>query len=63
MNNQTVVTLPRGLWVEGTRARAATLRELNGADHVFLLEKCGEMLPAQRVTEMLARCVVGLASA
>ena len=59
MNNQTVVTLPRGLWVEGTRARAATLRELNGADHVFLLEKCGEMLPAQRVTEMLARCVVG----
>lgn len=58
MNNQTVVTLPRGLWVEGTRARAATLREINGADQVFLLEKCGEMLPAQWVTEMLARCVI-----
>lgn len=59
MNNQAVVTLPRGFWAEDRCAREATLREINGADQVFLLEKCGEMLPAQRVTEMLARCVIG----
>ena len=58
MNNQAMVTLPRGLWVEDMCSRDATLREINGADQVFLLEECGEMLPAQWATEMLARCVI-----
>ncbi len=58
MNNLAVVTLPRGYWAEDVCSREATLRELNGADQVFLVEECGEMLPAQWVTEMLARCVI-----
>lgn len=62
MNNQAMVTLPRGFWLENTCSRDATLREINGADQVFLLEECGEMLPAQWATEMLARCVIRVGS-
>ena len=55
-----MVTLPRGFWVDDTCSREATLREINGADQVFLLEECRGMLPAQWASEMLARCVINV---
>lgn len=60
MTRQVITTLPNGYWEGGALWREAHLRELNGNDHVFLMEECCELLPAQWATELLARCVVRL---
>jgi hypothetical protein len=52
-----VIALPGGLWRDGVRHRAAALRPLTGADEAFLLEEAAALLPAQRATALLARCV------
>jgi hypothetical protein len=53
-------TLPHGLWVDGTRRLDAELRPLTGADEEFLLELRPSLLPAERTTALLARCLVRL---
>jgi len=52
--------LPNGYWEGGALWREAHLRELNGSDHIFLLEQCRELLPAHWTTELLTRSVVKL---
>lgn len=60
MNSATVVTLPGGLWLEGKRHQEAGLRPLAGDDEAFLIEEGAWLLPAQRVTTLLGRCLTGL---
>lgn len=60
MSKQVVTTLPNGYWEGGANWREAHLRELTGDDHVFLMDQCQGLLPAQWVTEVLARGVVKL---
>jgi hypothetical protein len=62
MTGSVVATIPGGHWINGTCCREAQLRELTGEDQAFLLEQGGSLLPAQWVTEVLARCVIGLGS-
>src|SRR5687767_8230456 len=50
-------TLPAGLWRNDTHYREAGLRPLTGEDALFLLEAAGRLLPAERTTVLLARCV------
>ena len=57
MNKQVATTLPIGYWKGGAYWREAHLRQLTGADHLLLMEQCRELLPAQWITETLARCV------
>jgi len=57
MLDSVAVTLPGGFWWEGECHRTARLRPLNGEDEAFLLEMGGALLPAQRVTALLSRCV------
>ena len=60
MNTAVTITLPAGIWREGICHREASLRQLTGADELFLLE-VGESLPmAHRVTALLARCLTAL---
>lgn len=54
------VTLPGGCWLDGTRRQEATLRPLTGEDEAFLLEEAAALPPAQRSTQLLARCLVGV---
>jgi hypothetical protein len=51
------IGLPGGLRVDGARRRDAALRPLTGADEAFLAEEAGGLLPAQRTTALLARCL------
>lgn len=60
MTRQIITTLPNGYWDGGALWREAHLRELNGNDHIFLMDECRELLPAHWTTELLARCVVKL---
>ena len=60
MTRQVITTLPNGYWEGGALWREAHLRELNGNDHIFLMEECRELLPAHWTTELLARSVVKL---
>jgi hypothetical protein len=62
MTRQFATTLPNGYWEGGALWREAHLRELTGNDHLFLMEECHELLPAQWTTELLARCVISLGS-
>jgi hypothetical protein len=54
------VTLPRGIVVDGRVDRRAGLRAFTGRDEEFLLAEGRAMLPAERNTAMLARCVTSL---
>src|SRR6185436_15808027 len=60
--SQIAAVLPTGFWQDGFHQRRATLRPLTGEDEVFLLETVGDLLPAQRVTAMLERCLTSLGS-
>lgn len=51
------VALPGGLWRDRSCHRTAELRPLTGRDDEFLLETGGVLSPAERVTELLERCV------
>lgn len=60
MTGATTITLPGGLWRDEARHRAATLRPLNGADELFLLEEGAQLEPAARASALLARCLLRL---
>src|SRR4051812_17209818 len=60
MNGTMRVALPRGYWLDGICYREAGLRPLTGEDEVFLLETSQALLPAERVTAVLARCLTHL---
>lgn len=60
MGNTATIKLPGGLWLEGTRHEEAVLRPLDGDDEAFLLETGESLLPAQRTTALLARCLTRL---
>lgn len=57
------VTLPTGLWVDGVCHKEAQVRSLTGCDEIFLLEAGQNLLPAQRTTALLARCLTQLGPA
>jgi hypothetical protein len=54
------VTLPGGMGLQGDWHRSARLRALSGRDEAFLSEEVGALLPAQRTTALLTRCLVRL---
>jgi hypothetical protein len=58
--NPVATTLPGGYCTNGSRVREAHVRPLTGEDYLFLAEECRGLLPAQWVTEVLARCVTRL---
>jgi hypothetical protein len=60
MNDGVGVELPGGYWFDGICHRQAGLRPLTGEDEAFLLETGHSLLPAQRITALLARCVTHL---
>src|SRR5919202_720865 len=60
MPSATTIRLPGGFWLEGTHHQEADLRSLNGEDEVFLLEMGESLLPAERTTALLTRCVIRL---
>jgi hypothetical protein len=53
-------TLPHGLWADGVRRCDAELRPLTGADEEFLLDAGSSLLPAERTTALLERCLLRL---
>jgi hypothetical protein len=57
------VTLPGGYWFDGGCHREVRLRPIGSGDEGFLLDTKGRLLPAHRVTALLARCVERLGSA
>jgi hypothetical protein len=62
MHTVTNIKLPGGLWLDGTCHRDAELHPLTGDDEVFLLETGAALLPAQRTTSLLSRCLTRLGS-
>jgi hypothetical protein len=54
---EAAVTLPGGVWRNGTLCREARVRALTGADEEHLTEGCGALPPAERCTALLARGV------
>jgi hypothetical protein len=56
------VALPGGCWQGGSCNPEARLRPLDGADESFLLETAEAMLPAERTTAVLTRCLTSLGS-
>lgn len=58
MNATRAITLPHGVFRDHQPFREAELRTPTGADEVYLLEDASRLSPAERVSELLARCVV-----
>src|SRR5438094_828895 len=54
------VTLPGGIWHEGSRHQTACLRPLAGEAEAFLLDWQDDLVPAARTTRLLARCLTRL---
>jgi hypothetical protein len=64
MRDGALVALPGGCWLDGRCQREAALRPLTGDDEAWLLEaEAGGMLPAERSTALLARCLTRLGAA
>lgn len=57
MNETAVVTLPGGYWLDGICHRQAEVRSLTGDDEAFLFENGESLLPAERATALLTRCL------
>lgn len=57
MATATAVTLPRGHRLDGGWDREARLRPLTGEDELLLVDEGAHMLPAERTTTLLARCL------
>lgn len=51
------LSLPTGLWVDGTHLRHVRVRGLSADEDGFLLEKRNGLGPIARVTSLLARCL------
>ena len=60
MSHTATITLPGGVWLDGMCHREAGLRPFTGGDEAFLLETGESLLPAQRTTALLARCLTRL---
>jgi hypothetical protein len=60
MADRIQVRLPNGLCTGEVWQRSATVRALTGEDEALLLEAGGAMLPAERNTFIISRCVDGL---
>ena len=60
MPSGVTVALPGGYWLDGVCYREAGLRPLTGEDEAFLFETDHVLLPAQRITAVLARCLTRL---
>lgn len=61
MNNTSIcITLSGGFWLDDECHREAELRPLTGNDEAFLLEVGDTLLPAQRTTAVLVRCLIRL---
>lgn len=54
------VELPRGHSIDGVRHREAVLRPLTGEDESLLFDAGEALLPVERTTAILARCVIRL---
>ena len=50
------VTLAAGVWREGSRVRRARVRAPAAEEERALFEECAPLMPAERVTVLLARC-------
>jgi hypothetical protein len=57
MHSTVTVPLPGGYWLDGVCHREVGLRPLTGKDEAFLLDRGQSLLPAQRITAVLARCL------
>ncbi len=55
-----LATLPGGYWRTGLRYQEAELRPVVGEDEAFLLETGDRLTPAERATNLLARCLTRL---
>jgi hypothetical protein len=53
------ITLPSGVWIDGTHVREVRLRAVGSADEVLILESRDAMAPCRRATTVLARCLEG----
>lgn len=60
LNGMVSASLPGGYWCNGVCYREARLRPLNGEDEAFLIESGQTILPAQRITALLSRCLTRL---
>ena len=60
MSSAATITLPGGFWLDGVRHQEAELWPLTGDDETFSLETGESLLPAQRTTALLARCLTSL---
>src|SRR5579863_9343720 len=56
MHDFALITLPHGLWVDGRRHSAVSVRPIAAEDEKFLLESTGQS-PVARANALLARCV------
>lgn len=57
MAGAVAITLPGGYWVDGECYREAGLRPVDVNDADFLVDEGDRLLPAQRITAVLARCL------
>lgn len=55
-----IARLPHGYWQDGGCYREAALRQLTGADELYLCEEVRSLPPALRVSDLLARCLTQL---
>lgn len=60
MSGAVSVELPGGHWIDGVCHREAQLHPLTGEDEAFLSDTGDALLPAQRTTMLLARCLTRL---
>jgi len=51
------VALPSGAWINGACLREVNVRPLTGSDEVILAEAAAELMPAERNSALLARCI------
>jgi hypothetical protein len=58
----TTVVLPHGYWIGGVCHRDADLHPVTGNDEAFFVEAGDRLLPAEKATALLARCVARVGS-
>lgn len=57
-DDTTTVSLPGGFLIDGLLHRESVIRPIGGADEIFLAGESRSLLPAQRATALLSRCVL-----